>query len=266
MTNNLTNNKILMDSLSQIGFFFTLWTLFYIVIHIVFKFNKIRKTDLDIKNRIVSIAHGALSFFFSSLFILHFGIDYDRPIDMISMKLVCLSLGYFLYDLLACFWFGIWDQKLVIHHILAISGFFFPFVAGRGVFAGIVGLFVAEASNFPMHFRVILKHLGLKHTKAYEFFDNLYLSIYIFARGLCSPIFCFMSFFSKDTPIFIKFVFVAMTLQSLHFIRIMISIIKKKTREKKERESKGVEFFWTTVNPQISKLDYIKKKSKQNIF
>ena len=265
---NLTflDNKPLAESLYQIGFFFTLWTLFYTVIHFVFKFNKIKKIDLDIKNRIASIAHGMLSFFFSSLFIYHYGINFDMPIDLLSTKLVSLSLGYFVYDLIACLWFGIWDSKLIIHHVLAISGFIFPFFAGKGIFSGIIGLFFAESSNFPMHFRVILKQMGLRHTKAYELFDIMYLIIYIFARGLCCPIFCVMSFMSKTTPFFINFVFLSMSIQSILFIKIMFSIILKKKSESIERKSKGIELFWTTVNPEIYKMEYIHKKSKQKIF
>jgi hypothetical protein len=254
------------ESLFQIGYFFSLWNIFYFVIHKVFLFSKTRKIDLDIKNRIVSIMHGTLSFLFSTIFIYHFGINFDLPIDILSTKLVSLSLGYFLYDLIACLWLGLWDSKLIIHHILAISGFFFPFIAGKGIFAGIIGLFMAESSNFPMHFRVILKQLGLRHTKAYELFDDMYFAIYIFARGICSPIFCIMSFFSKDTPLFICFVFAAMTVQSLHFIKIMFKILKKKNKEKLERKSKGVELFWTSMNPKIEELSYFKKKSKSNIF
>jgi hypothetical protein len=266
MSLSFINNGYFKEGLFQMGYFFCLWNIFYLAIHKVFLFSKNRETDLDIKNRIVSIMHGTLSFLLSSIFIFHFGIDFDRPIDILSTKLVGLSLGYFVYDLLACLFFGLYDSKLIIHHLLSICGFSFPFVAGKGIFAGIMGLFMAESSNFPMHFRVILKQMGLRHTKAYEIFDDMYITIYIFARGILCPIFCIMSFFSKDTPLFICLVFVAMTIQSLQFVVIMFSILKKKKKEKLERQSKGVELFWITVNPQIKTLDYYNKKSKQKIF
>lgn len=262
----LNQNEVLYNSFLQIGYFVVLWTILYIVVHNVFRFTKVRATDLDIKNRIVSIMHGTLSFLFSSIFIYYVGIDFDLPIDMLSTKLVSLSLGYFIYDLIACLWFGLWDSKLIIHHVLAICGFSFPFFIGRGIFSGIIGLMLAESSNFPMHFRVILKQMGYRHTRIYEVFDNMYLFIYMVARGVVLPIFCVMSFFSKETHLITSFIFLAMTLQSFQFINIMFSIIRGKKKKALERKSKGVELFWFSVNPQIKELDYFKKTSKQNIF
>lgn len=259
-------NEWLLEGLKQIGFFFVLWNIFYVVVHNSFTFSKSRMVDLDIKNRVVSIAHGLLSFIFSTIFILHFGIDFSKENCVLSVKLVSLSIGYFVYDLLACLWFGLWDSKLVLHHVLAISGFSCPLVVGSGIFAGIIGLFMAEASNFPMHFRVILKLIGMRHTRAYETFDDLYLFIYIFARGICSPIFCVMSWMEPTTPLMVNFVFAGLTLQSMHFIFIMVSILKKKRKEKLERKSKGIDLFWLTVNPRLSELTYVNKKSKANIF
>merc|ERR1712137_223552 len=102
MMSKIIKNEYMKNSLWQIGYFFVLWNIFYVVIHNVFRFSKVRKTDLDIKNRIVSIMHGTLSFLFSSIFLFYYGINFDMSIDMLSTKLVCLSLGYFLYDLVAC--------------------------------------------------------------------------------------------------------------------------------------------------------------------
>jgi hypothetical protein len=266
MNMNFMNNEMMLEGLKQIGFFFVLWNIFYVVVHNMLSFSKNRKTELDIKNRCVSIVHGTLSFVLSTIFILHFGINFDFPNNILSMKLVSLSLGYFLYDLIACLWFGIWDSKLILHHILAISGFFCPFVTGTGIFSGIIGLFMAEASNFPMHFRVILKQMGLRHTKIYEMFDTMYLVIYIVARGLMCPVFCTMALLNKSTPLMVKFVFVGLTLQSWHFIFIMFSILKKKMMATKERKSKGVQLFWLSVNPRVSELDYVNKGSRTNIF
>ena len=236
------------------------------MVHFTYNFKSNRKLELDNKNRIISICHGALSFFFATYFICLYGIDFDFQIDLFSTKIVCLSLGYFLYDLIACLWFGLWDGKLVLHHILAITGFSYPLFIENGIFAGILGLLLAESSNFPMHLRAILKNMKLRHTILYELADVLYLVVYIIFRGLFAPILCFMSFFSKSTPWVVCMVFLGLTLQSLYFIRIMIKILKSKYKQHQERKLTNTPLFWLSENEKLYSLSYTQKDKKTKVF
>ena len=77
------------------------------------------------------------------------------------------SLAYSVYDLLACIYYGLADAGLYIHHLCCAVGFGTAVFSGYGAIDGIGGLFIAEASNFPMHLRCILRNYKLKYTKAY---------------------------------------------------------------------------------------------------
>jgi hypothetical protein len=84
-------------------------------------------------------------------------------------------MSYEIYDLVACSIFGLADFGLVLHHTLCLFGFGSALIEGYGALGPIRGLFVTEASNFPMHLRVILRNYGLRYTRAYEFSENAYL-------------------------------------------------------------------------------------------
>jgi hypothetical protein len=78
-------------------------------------------------------------------------------------------VGYEIYDMVACAIFGLADFGLVIHHTLCLFGFGSAMFEGYGAMGAFGGLFVAEASSFPMHVRIILRNFGLRYTRAYEF-------------------------------------------------------------------------------------------------
>ena len=185
---------------------------------------------------------------------------------MFSLKLTAMSLGYFLYDLLACYWFGLIDSKILVHHLLCIFTFIYPFVTGKGIFGGILGLSMAESTNFPMHTRVIMKLMGLRHTRLYEIFDVIYLMVYIFVRGIISLPLVVVFFLDRNMPIFISIMFLGMVMHSMGFMLTMFKIVKNKNLQRLERKSKNVELFWVSVNPEINNLDYVKKKIKHNVF
>lgn len=90
------------------------------------------------------------------------------------------SLSYFIYDLIACSYYKLLDLSVVSHHLFCILGLGTFVWAGYGAIDGTGGLFCAEASNFFMHMRVILKILNKKNTKSYEYSENLYLGKLIF--------------------------------------------------------------------------------------
>lgn len=79
-------------------------------------------------------------------------------------------------------WYGLLDAAMIMHHGITIIGM--SIALAQGVSANLVvgGMFIAEASNPPMHLRVILKHLGLRYSKAYEFFEISFILLYTFGR------------------------------------------------------------------------------------
>jgi hypothetical protein len=139
-------------------------------------------------------------------------------------------------------------------------------LSGTGSFVAVIALLMAESSNFPMHFRIICRKLGLKHTLLYESMDWMYMVIYVVFRGLISPVICTLTVLTPNFSIILKGGFFIVQVQSLYFISIMFSICKKKIREFHARKKAGVKLWWLSINPELSKLDYLKKKEKTTIF
>lgn len=79
-----------------------------------------------------------------------------------------ISLSYFVYDTVACIYYKLIDRSMLLHHIVCITALALCLMGFKGSFYLIVGLSVAEISNFPMHLRTILRNIGLKYTKLYQ--------------------------------------------------------------------------------------------------
>jgi hypothetical protein len=86
-----------------------------------------------------------------------------------------MSMGYFLYDLVAMAYLRLLDGSMFIHHMICITGFYITLCEGRNGSYTIAALFVTEISNPIMHFRIVLKHLGKRYTKLYELCEMTYI-------------------------------------------------------------------------------------------
>lgn len=257
----------LQDNIRETCLYFCIWFMFYFLIHFLIPLKGKKLEILDIKNRMVSMGHGFLTSLFSTSFILYYGFDMDMIPNAISFKITCFTLGYFTYDLCACLIFGLADLKLIVHHLFVLVIFVTLLITEKGTFVAIIGLVLAESTNFSMHFRGIFKNFGLRHTLLYEIADNFYMFLYILLRGFFAPYVCAMSYFSKTIHIVIPVMFVGILIQSFGFIRIMISMLKKNLQNKRERDKKRIYLYWWTVNPATSQLDYVKlKKPNSTIF
>jgi hypothetical protein len=243
-----------------------MWLSIYVIIHLTLKTKLTLIQELDMKNRIVSIFHGLASFGLSLYYLIVKDFDLDTPMDYFSSGIICLSFSYFLYDLIACLFYGLWDMKLVIHHVLCVAGLLALFIYKQGFFVCVAGLMLAEASNLPMHVRCICRNFGMKHTKICEYSETLYMIIYIIFRGIFAPILFILSLYAPTCPLFISLVLLGILVQSFMFIGTMIQIMKKKIRNSKERKDKKVELLWFEVNPKIYTLDYAQSGKKDNIF
>jgi hypothetical protein len=240
------------------------WVFLCVVVERVFKGDT--QEDHDIKNRIVSIVHGLVTLGLAAHHILTTPFHYCVPTSENEQFIIRLSVTYFIYDFAACIYYGIWDKSLVIHHFSSITGFMFAYCTDVGAKISILGLLVAECSNFPMHMRVILRLKGLRHTKLFNLFEIAYLVIYVLVRGgLCLPMMIIAFNCSATSPV-IPVMCSILGIQSYFFIAQIIPILKNKYHELMELQQKGVQTYWLTHNPAVEALDYFKRSKKQNIF
>jgi hypothetical protein len=117
------------------------WCGVFMIVEKKVKFKRISKRNADdIKNRLVSIVHGIVSFW-ASFYILASTIFFEHianlpPIGEANFPehhyLIILSMSYFLYDLLACVYYDLEDMPLFLHHGLVFAGYFSSIYTGYG--------------------------------------------------------------------------------------------------------------------------------------
>lgn len=143
-------------------------------------------------------------------------------------------MSYVIYDLVACYFYNLFDFGLLVHHSMCILGYLSALSNGYGAMVAIAGLFYAEISNFPMHARMICRNFGLRYSKTYEFSENVYLISYIIARGIMCPIMLsYPTLFTKNVPWIVYIMCNLLIVQSLYYIWQMYGITKKKLKQYK---------------------------------
>lgn len=240
------------------------WFLLCVAVELLVKGDT--KDDHDIKNRVISIIHGMLTLGFAAYHVLTSGLQFCTATTPFEQWIIKLSVTYFIYDFAACIYYDIWDRSLVIHHFSSIAGFMFAYTADVGAKISVLGLFVAEVSNFPMHMRVILRLKGLRHTKLFNVFEITYLLIYVLFRGsLCFPMIIIALACTETSPV-IPLMCAILGFQSYYFIWQIFPILRNKHEELAELKEKNVEHFWCKHNRAVEDLHYFKRSKKQNIF
>jgi len=223
-----------------------------------------KKSD-DLKNRVVSIVHGLFALFVSGFHFFRDNPEYAAPATTIQHIILLTSCAYFLYDFIACAYYGLADMGLILHHGMCLVGMISCEMMNNCT-TGLLGLFFAEVSNFPMHFRVILRTLKMRYTKLYELAELAYIFLYIFARGIGCTYLVLTATPVSETPIIIRFTCTGLWVQSLYFIYEMFGIVSRKLKNYDERSHKNISYNWFSDNPRLTELSYYKQEGNDKIF
>lgn len=223
-----------------------------------------KKID-DIKNRIVSIFHGLFALVVTAYHIFRDQPQFTDSTTTIQHIIMLTSCAYFFYDFLACAYYGLVDMGLVLHHSMCLLGMLSCEYYDNAT-TGLMGLGMAEVSNFPMHFRVILRIFDMRYTKTYELAEILYIVSYAVARGLGTTWLVFAAVPVTSTPILIRLTCMGLWLQSLYFVYEMYGILKRKIRHFKEMSQKKISYNWFDDNPRLGELSFYRKEKKDKVF
>jgi len=243
------------------------WTVLFLFVNYNLDLNsKLGKKKIDdLKNRVVSIVHGLFALFVSGYHIYRDNPEYAEPATKIQHIILLTSCAYFIYDFVACAIYGLADMGLVLHHTLCLLGIGACELTNNAT-TGLMGLFLAEVSNFPMHLRVVLRTLKMRYTKLYELAECMYIVTYIIARGIFITLLVITATPVSATPIMIRFTCIGLWVQSLYFIYEMTGILKRKVKHFKERYQKGISLNWFDDNARLVELSYYKTEGKDKIF
>lgn len=134
-----------------------------------------RKDYLDLRNRMSSLVHGLIALALSGYHTFFLAFECGGKNSDFDKMIMMTSVGYFIYDLVVMAYFRLLDLSMFIHHMICITGLYITLCEGKNGGYLIAALFVAEISNPVMHFRILLKHLGKRYTKLYEFCEISYI-------------------------------------------------------------------------------------------
>jgi len=255
------------DKLNFFAFAVAAWTILFLFVNFNLELpSKLgKKKNDDIKNRVVSIVHGLFALFVSGYHIYRDNPQYAEPATNIQHIIMLTSCAYFTYDFLACVYYGLADTGLVLHHTLCLLGIISCELMNNAT-TGLMGLFLAEVSNFPMHFRCLLRTFKMRYTKLYEYSEILYIATYILARGFCITYLVSTAIFVSETPIIIRLTCLGLWVQSLYFIYEMNGILQRKLKYYKERCAKDISYNWFDENKRLSELSYYRSEGADKIF
>jgi len=255
------------DKLTFFGGAFAAWTVLFLFVNFNLELDpKLGKKKInDTKNRAVSIVHGLFALFISAYHIYRDNPQYAEPASNIQHVLMLTSSAYFLYDFIACAYYGLCDMGLVLHHGMCLIGIGSSELMNNATTA-LFGLFFAEVSNFPMHFRCILRTFKMRYTKLYELSEILYIITYIVARGFGITYLVITAVPVSETPIVIRLTCLGLWVQSLYFVYEMNGILQRKVSHYKERCTKDISYNWFDDNTRLNELSYYRKEGAERIF
>lgn len=79
-------------------------------------------------------------------------------------------------------YFDLMTTGMFIHHCLSFLPMLFAFYSGNTANFVVNFIFIAEISNPAMHARLVIKHMGMRYTKLYEFLEISYILLYTYGR------------------------------------------------------------------------------------
>jgi len=82
-----------------------------------------KKKGDDVKNRIISILHGLMVLVLSLIHIKNDDPQFGSKNTNFQHFIIISSVAYFIYDMLACMYYGLVDFGLVLHHGMVMIGY-----------------------------------------------------------------------------------------------------------------------------------------------
>ena len=168
---------------------------------------------------------------------------------------------------------GLLDWAMTLHHAICVIGYAVNISQGLSANLTLGTVFFGEVSNAPMHVSVILKQLGLRHTKMYEFTEILFMLLYVVCRVIGGAFRIRMLLSCPSYHFIMKFGAVGLLVQTLHFSTKMVQILRKRYADIMNRYDNKVSMAWWTplTAAQLEKLcissddekKALKKKAKE---
>ena len=133
---------------------------------------------------------------------------------------------------------------MTLHHAVCIVGYAANIADGVSADLTLGAIFLAEVSNAPMHFSVILRQLGLRYTKLYEVVEIAFMIVYSVGRIGIGSVRIWNMVTCDKYNLILKICGLLLLGQSFMFSTKMIQILKKRYQAIMERRKKNVKMHW----------------------
>ena len=222
-------------------------------------------TEYDFRNRCVSFIHGLVALALSTYQVLFIPRVCGEPTSPFVYWTLVNSGGYFLYDILGMWAFGLLEKDMLLHHCMCAGGIVGMLLSGTDASCVVVGLFLAEVSNPPMHMRMMLRNLGYRYTMAYEYAEYCYFVVFFMGRLVWGQPIVYGIVMQCDSIHWIgKLVALGVQLQSYQFLYRMYFIFCARLAEQSERSKNQIKIGFLTPIRQndLEKCQFYKKNKK----
>lgn len=243
-----------------------LWVLIAYVHNYFTNFKHLTRTkSWDSLNRLISSNYGIMSFILAVISLVN-GDKCGLHNTELQNYIFTFSTGYFIYDLIFSYKYGILDNRRLIHHTVVIISELECLIMRSGAYLILKWSLFLEISNCPMQYRNILLNAGKKETKHFLLWEAIYFGAYISCRSLLFVRFLYFHYTTcVDTLIVMKISAFILLVQSFFIMQTMFKTVLIRFDELAERRSKGISLYWFEVNPEIDELEYVKTiKNRQS--
>lgn len=210
------------------------WGLLFLLL----RFGLLRRRSHDFSNRAVSLVHCAMALALCSLSIQ----DWSDPLAKIGqpnspeqMRLIVVSLAYFLYDFVCCLFERPVDWVISIHHVFSVLGFAFGIYAGTCGAELVACLWLMELSNPCMHVRELFKELRMKDSAAALANDLLFALCFTLGRIIIGPYVTYKTLVAAS-PVGVKMGAVGIQVISLFWFSKIIQVALYKAGKLKKKQ------------------------------
>ena len=129
--------------------------------------------------------------------------------------------------------YNLCSTSLIIHHVSSFLCLITPIVYDYGAAECIIGVSILEATNFPLNFSTVLRHLQMTGTLLYRIVRNYFYIAYLVMRFPIAIYFLFIPAFTKSpkSPWIIKLAGLGLLVQSYFFGRRIMEIVTLKLKK-----------------------------------
>ena len=158
----------------------------------------------DIRNRIVSFAHGLFVICYST-YRLTWEMEYGETNYKYENTMINISMGYFFYDTFAMILLNTHDTFILVHHSIVVSGIYVCLLTNIAATDIMAGFFISEVSNPFMHIKEILKAYDLTSTRFFLWNEISFYVIYLIFRIPVGIPLVYDVCVSENSPVYMKF-------------------------------------------------------------